>query len=173
MYEALEDISNRLKIFNEACLNEKNYIIDWLLSGDMVWHRTERGLDSVNSNFPCYLCRLKKHEFHKINKDIHDKLRSIDESKNFLESKTKNKEGYRNRAIFNFIPFTKCIIDTLHESNGIPTNILNLIVRELIKIDNKKVKSVEKFFDWLTSIGIKNPERKNNDNSIVLKSLNG
>lgn len=130
MSEALKEIVQYLRSKTKVSLNNNDYIIDWHLSGDMVWHRTERGLDGVNSNHPCYKCRLKKDQFDKINnKQSQNVLRSVDESKIFLELKKNKKEGYQQIAIFDFIPFEKCHIDTLHESIWIPTNILNLLVR--------------------------------------------
>ena len=53
MIVALNELTENMRIFNSY---GHNYIIDWHLSGDMVWMKTERGLNGCNLKFPCFKC---------------------------------------------------------------------------------------------------------------------
>jgi hypothetical protein len=160
------------------------------LAGDMVWHRTERGLNSCNSSFPCFKCRVHKNDFYKknyklLNSASNNKLRSVEESALFCLNKHKEKEGYINKPIFDFIPFSKCHHDPLHETIRIPNYLLKLTHHLLIKLDNNNSKKIEKLpaqkllFDWLKTTGIKVPIKlkeestKASENNFILKTFTG
>ena len=191
MKEALEETVKTTRDLNKKILIQDKYLdIKWLLSGDMVWHKTERGLNSCASNFPCLKCRSSKNDFAKTNflksnNDQENKLRSLEESKIYLLKKDKDKEGYVHPPIFDFIPFEDVIHDTLHEVINIPKLLLNLTHKDLIKVDNSRstnldlLKAQQNMFNWLKSIGLKNPFRtkgqnsKDSDPSFMLKSFSG
>jgi hypothetical protein len=192
MSVALKEIRDNLKDLNfKIEIDGILYEIEWSLSGDMVWHKCERGLDSCNSKYPCFQCRIARDDFYKHNFDIlnrpkKNKLRSVEESKKFLTDESrKNKEGYVHEPIFDFIPFKNVCIDTLHEHIRIPLHLIKLTYRKLILFDNSKstdlnkLKSQKKLIDWLVSIGIKNPFKvkgegsKESDPYFTLKSYSG
>ena len=66
MVIALSELTENMLIFNAY---GQNYLIDWHLSGDMVWMKTERGLNGCNSKFPCFTCEIPRTEFFKDNNE--------------------------------------------------------------------------------------------------------
>jgi len=185
--EALNEIAASMKKSNakiELC--GKVYSIDWHLSGDMVFMKTERGLDGCGSNYPCFKCRLHKEHFSDENHIVSKKLlRSVEESDIFRNRGKKFREGYVNPPIFSFIKFENCHHDTLHESMNVVRVLINHVWRKLIREDGsnstdlEKLPAQKKFIDWLESIGIKNHYRekgqfsKNSDPNFFLKSFSG
>ena len=192
MRVALNEIRENLKNLNSVIkINDIEYQIEWSLSADMVFHNCERGVNTTNSKYSCFQCRIPRDEFYKHNNSIlkrstDNMLRTVEESKAFLSDKDKkNKEGYVYEPIFDFIPFKNCCIDTLHEHIRIPLHLMRLSYRKLIRFDNSKLTDLEKLpaqkkiIDWLISIGIKNPykvkseDSKESDPYFTLKSFSG
>ena len=60
---ALDELSDSMRNFKSY----NSYSIDWHLSGDMVWMKTERGLNGCNSKNPCFLCEIPRDQFYKKN----------------------------------------------------------------------------------------------------------
>ena len=79
MSAALSEISEmERKLNNQIVIKGKVYKIIWDLGGDMVWHKTERGLNSCTSNYPCFACVIKRDKFHLLNSNIINKnLRNL------------------------------------------------------------------------------------------------
>ena len=191
MNVALKDIVDKTRsLNNKITIENKDYNIEWYLSGDMVWHKTERGLNSCASNHPCFKCRFNKKDFSENNydknkSDKENKMRTLDESKEFLNKKEKEKEGYLHPPIFDFIPFKNVVHDTMHESINIPKVAMNLTHKELIRIDDSKTSDLNKLhaqkqlIDWFKSIGMKNPYKlkgqnsKESDPKVMLRSFTG
>jgi len=134
--EALSEIVTSLTDSKgKITLCGKVYSIDWHLSGDMVFMKTERGLDGCGSNYPCFKCRLHKKDFSNENNHVSKKLlRSVEESEIFRKEKGKKfREGYVNAPILAFIKFENCHHDTLHESINVVRILVNLIWRKLMR----------------------------------------
>lgn len=165
---ALREISLQIRDLKEISINNTIYTIEWHLGGDMAFIRTERGLQSCSANFSCFHCTIHKDNFYKNNhatiyKDGSGLLRTISDSDDYCaKAKQKDRKGYRNKAIFDFIPYKRIHIDPLHETIRIPEQLLRLVYIELIKHDNKKSKNLnelpnqKKLLNWLEYIGIKN-----------------
>ena len=76
-------------------------------------------------------------------------------------SKKKEKKGFENTPLFDFIDFDMVHHDPLHEKIRIPNTILGLIFFDVMKHDLKNSKNLDDlpnqkaFFEWLEEIGIK------------------
>ena len=171
---ALDELSESMRNFKFF----NNHSIDWHLGGDMVWMKTERGLNGCNSKNPCFLCELPRDKFYKNNHELlaitekNEYLRTLDRSEQFRNKK--DHKGYIKKPIFDFIPFENCHHDTLHEIINIVKYLLSLTHKKLLAIDaNVKgdpknlanLPAQKKLFDWLESIGVYSPYRTKNQYS--------
>ncbi len=177
MKEALAEISKSTSTINneKIKINDKNYIIELSLGGDMVWINVERGLVGCAGKFPCFLCTLDRQDFHQSNSTKCKKLmRTLEESKDLRDHKEKKeRKGYLNEPIFWHIEFDKCFPDTLHEHIRIPNQLLVLTLRVLITNEDKNAKDLEsspiqkKLCEFLQSTGIKAPYKLKGNKELI------
>ena len=64
-----EIIMSTFKMNGKLKFNGHEYLIDFSLSGDMVWLHIERGLLGPLSNFPCYCCEIERSDLSKNNSE--------------------------------------------------------------------------------------------------------
>ena len=64
-----EIVMSTFKMNGKLKFNGHEYLIDFSLSGDMVWLHIERGLLGPLSNFPCYCCEIERSDLSKNNSE--------------------------------------------------------------------------------------------------------
>jgi hypothetical protein len=155
--------SQNVQIQNEQ-RNTQKYLkipIEYHLGGDHAFINAERGLLSCASNHPCFTCTTHVDDFFKSDILLNDdNKRSLKMAESCI-SKKKEKKGFENAPIFDFIDFDMVHHDPLHEKIRIPNTILGLIFFDVMKHDLKNSKNLDDlpnqkaFFEWLEEIGIK------------------
>ena len=72
------------------------------------------GLNSCNSNNPCFLCKVRADEFYKTATELRtEEKRTLPDLFDKLQSGN-DLQGYKNEPIFDYIEFEDLMFDTLH-----------------------------------------------------------
>ena len=127
-----------LKDIKEFQIDDKIFIIEFYLAGDLKFLATSMGINQANSTYACVWCTAHIKDFC-FDWSIWDPLfgaRSNEESRmKRVHKKSLNRLGYISAPIFDFIPFKNVIIDLLHLFLRITDKLTDFILDDIQSLD--------------------------------------
>ena len=159
--ESLVDISNEIKMIHEIEINEIKYAIEWFFTADLKFLALCTGLEAANSKFACVWCKCPSEDRYDVTKswsvtNTGEGARTINEIQELArlpKSKKNEKYGCIQQPVFPSIPVDHIIPDTLHLFLRVSDVLINLLIRELRRLDalknNKSTSNTEKYIGFL------------------------
>ncbi|CAH3140038.1 unnamed protein product [Pocillopora meandrina] len=154
--ESLSDLTQEMSKLNKVTVEGKTYNIEYFLGGDWKFLACVYGLGAANQDYACIWCKCPRGQRHDIQRvwslsNSAQGARSLEEISSFAKSKnqcTKSKQFIcKNNPLFPFIPLDHVVIDTLHLLLRISDNLIELLIRQLRRLDSieKKVTFTDRF----------------------------
>ena len=139
---ALKEIIEKIEQINKFPIEEKVFDIKWTQGGDLKWLANMNGINAANANHICCPWNCKD----PLNLDT--KWSISDRSKEKLNiqmsSQNKDKNGYQNVPLMNFIEYKKSIVDPLHLCLRITDKIFKKLLSHLEIIDGDVSDNLDK-----------------------------
>jgi len=135
--ESLFDLSSEMTSLTKITVNDKTYTIEYFLGGDWKFLACVCGLGAANQDHACIWCKCPRIERWDYNKqwsltDLKLGARNLEEISKYAKSK---KYNCKHDPLFPFIPLDHVVIDTLHLFLRISDNLIELLIRELRRMD--------------------------------------
>ena len=171
--QSLSEIFKQIDELEEITVNEKKFMVEKKMGGDLKFLSILYGINSANSNYPCIWCTCPKSSFGDLSKQysITDKAkgaRKLEEARKILAKTPRERMkpaehlGYQNLPLTN-IEFDCCVIDVLHMFLRIAETLLKLFLSDIFLADETDTNDLEKrphlkrFVIFLKEINIYNP----------------
>lgn len=161
---ALQDIISEAKDLELLTIEEKVYNIQFFLGGDWKFLAIVCGLESATAEYACIWCKCPKRQRYDmdltwslLNSDKGGRTINEIANKSKLAKSNKNRFNCSREPLFPFIPMTQVVIDSLHLFLRISDVLINLLIRDIRKLDgvelcsegNKKNKNIDVYADFL------------------------
>jgi len=136
--ESLADLRNEMSDLKEITVNNCTYNIEYFLGGDWKFLACVCGIGQANQDFACIWCKCPRKERYYTNKkwSITDTTLGARTIKEICEHAKTKKFNCKRSPLFEFIPIDHVIIDTLHLFLRISDNLIELLIRELRRLDS-------------------------------------
>ena len=141
--ESLSDLRNEMELLKTITVNYCKYNIKHFLGGDWKFLAFVCGVGDVNQDYACIWCKCPRLQRWDTNKqwsmtDLSLGARNLAQISQCAKSKQFN---CKNNPLFPFIPLDHVVIDTLHLFLRISDNLIELLIRQLRRLDSieKKV----------------------------------
>ena len=149
LQESLSDLRNEMELLKIITVNNCKYNIEYFLGGDWKFLACVCGLGAANQDYACIWCKCPRLQRWDTNKqwsmtDLSLGARNLAQISQCAKSKQFN---CKNNPLFPFIPLDHVVIDTLHLFLRISDNLIELLIRQLRRLDSieKKVTFTDGF----------------------------
>ena len=159
--ESLVEVSNDIKMIREIEINEIQYAIEWFFTADLKFLALCGGIEAANSRFACVWCKCPSEDRFDVTKewsvrDIDKGARTINEIQTLAKlpkSRKDKKYGCVRQPVFPYIPVDHIIPDTLHLFLRVTDVLINLLIRDLRRLDalknSKSNLNIDKYITFL------------------------
>lgn len=180
---ALREVFESIHELSEFEIDNRQYRIKKILSGDMKFLSIVYGLKSARSNHPCIWCVCPKEKFSEFKEkwSIQDEslgARKLKEA-NKYEQKQQFEMGYQYEPLTS-IDFDSCVVDLLHLFLRISGALIELFFSDLFKADSNDSTNIElrpnlkNFVIFLKDrCDIQNPLYISSKTQLAIRSFNG
>ena len=162
---ALKDFIEEAKDFEVVTVQGKVHNLQYYLGGDWKFLALVCGLESATSEYACIWCKCPKRQRWDMSLtwsfDSERGGRTTDEiiDKSKLAKSSKNRFNCCRPPLFSFIPMKRVVIDSLHLFLRIADVLINLLIRDLRRLDGiglttancSQSKNLDAYIDFLNN----------------------
>ena len=141
---ALKEIIEKIEQINKITIEEKVFDIKWTQGGDLKWLANMNGINAANANHPCIWCPWNCKDPLNLDAKWSISDRSKEKLNIQMSSQNKDKNGYQNVPLMNFIEYKKSIVDPLHSCLRITDKIFKKLLLHLEIIDGDVSDNLDK-----------------------------
>ena len=140
--KSLRDILQEAKVLQTFPFLGRTLSLEFFLGGDLKFLNMISGIDSCSSKFSCLWCKCPSEERYNtaLAWSMMDRMqgaRTVQEITSMAAIKSKaNKFNCSNPPLFNFIPITRVVPDSLHLFLRISDQLIHQLIRDIKQLDN-------------------------------------
>ena len=130
---SISDLVAEMQPLKEISVDDVKYNLEYFLGGDWKFLACVCGIGAANADYACIWCKCAHLDRCDTTKqwsilDAEKGARKLDEIEKNARSR---KENCKSKPLFEFIPLSHVVIDTLHLFLRVSDNLIALLVREL------------------------------------------
>ena len=146
---ALQNITTEVEELKTVIVDGHSYNLQYFLGGDWKFLSLICGLNAANSKYSCIWCKCPsgKRWDMKLKWSLQDQkcgARTIEEIKQLSKEPPKKRYGCVRQPLFQSVPITHVVIDSLHLFLRVADVLINLLIMDLQRADGIRNSRIDK-----------------------------